>query len=285
MKWILQQYPCSNVSTIVKYQGGVWYWNSTKHTHDIFVSRKRLAPQQQMCLEALLKANPTAKAAALQSRNTVSGESLLDISNCFVNENVARNVVQNAQGPSLPSSNDFVSQFCVFQQNHPNFIIAEHMLNGIAVITCRTQWMAEWLIMVSKNPKELNGSVLDAAHGWFRVPASLLITTSIFSKSMQHWVPGIYSYSNGATAIHYEYHFLAMMRSMQVTKAQMGQVVVDRDFANTVDFSEAQRLGFIEAFIRFWKEDKDDRHSNEELRTAAVVLLQGCAQHFRNQVT
>ncbi|ESK87120.1 hypothetical protein Moror_11896 [Moniliophthora roreri MCA 2997] len=232
----------------------------------MFGNKKRLYPQQQTHLNMLIKANPTAKAAALRSGNTVSGKSLLDISDHFVTENVARNAVRSARSPSLPSGDDFITRFCVFQQNHPNFIIAEHMLNGIAVITCQTQWMAERLIMASKNPKGLNGSVSDAAHGWFRVPTSLLITTSIFSKSMQRWVPGVYSYSN-------------------VTKGKMGQVVVDKDFANTVDFSEAQRLGFIEAFVRFWKEDKGDRRNNEELRTAAAALLRGCAQHFRNQVT
>uniref|UniRef100_A0A0W0F5Z7 Uncharacterized protein n=1 Tax=Moniliophthora roreri TaxID=221103 RepID=A0A0W0F5Z7_MONRR len=170
-------------------------------------------------------------ASALRSGNTVSGESLLDISDRFVTENVARNTVWNARGP-LPSGDDFISRFCAFQQDHPNFVIASHMLNGIAVITCQTRWMAEQLILTAKNPDGFNGSVSDAAHGWFRVPLSLLITTSIFSRSMQRWVPGAYLYSNGATAIHYEYYFLAMMRSVHVTKAEMGEKVVDKDFAN-----------------------------------------------------
>uniref|UniRef100_A0A0W0EX18 Uncharacterized protein n=1 Tax=Moniliophthora roreri TaxID=221103 RepID=A0A0W0EX18_MONRR len=63
-----------------KYHNGVWYWNGTKHTHDTFGSQKCLCPPQQTHLDALLKANPTATAAALQSGNMVSGESLLDIS-------------------------------------------------------------------------------------------------------------------------------------------------------------------------------------------------------------
>ncbi|ESK89903.1 hypothetical protein Moror_818 [Moniliophthora roreri MCA 2997] len=237
----LQHYSYTNISTILKYRSGVWYWNGTKHSHDTFGSRKHLYPPQHTRLEALLKANPTAMAAALRSRNTVSGESLLN--------------------------------FCTFQQDHPNFVIASHILNGIAVITCQTCWMAEWLILAAKNPDGFNGSVLDAAHGWFRVLSLLLITTSVFSRSMQCWVPGTYSYSNGATAIHYEYHFLVMMCSACVTKAEMGEKIVDEDFVNTVDFSEAQRVGFIEAFVQFWKEDKTDNHTDEKLRKAGASLL------------
>lgn len=52
-----------------------------------------------------------------------------------------------------------------------------------------------------------------------------------------------------------------------------------------VDFSDSQRLGFIEAFTEFWEEQSDSEHSHQELMNQAEDLLKGCRQHFRQQAT
>ena len=51
-----------------------------------------------------------------------------------------------------------------------------------------------------------------------------------------------------------------------------------------MDFSEAERSGFISAFIKFWTLRADGR-SHEELAAAAGRLLHGCEEHFRAGVT
>lgn len=51
-----------------------------------------------------------------------------------------------------------------------------------------------------------------------------------------------------------------------------------------MDFSEAERNGFILAYIDFWVHEGSTR-SRDELRMAAKNLLKGCRQHFRTGVT
>lgn len=51
-----------------------------------------------------------------------------------------------------------------------------------------------------------------------------------------------------------------------------------------MDFSEAERSGFIAAFIEFWTLRSDSR-TNAELSAAAGHLLRGCEEHFRAGVT
>lgn len=51
-----------------------------------------------------------------------------------------------------------------------------------------------------------------------------------------------------------------------------------------VDFSEAERVGFTQAFIMFWT-NREDQRSQAELEDAAGALLKGCQQHYWSQVT
>lgn len=52
-----------------------------------------------------------------------------------------------------------------------------------------------------------------------------------------------------------------------------------------LDFSEAQRAGFISGFVSFWLERNDNARSRVELEHAAAALMKGCLQHFRSQIT
>jgi hypothetical protein len=52
-----------------------------------------------------------------------------------------------------------------------------------------------------------------------------------------------------------------------------------------MDFSDAERNGFINAFISFWTKFPDDDRDEDDLRDAAQRILRGCKEHFRSSVT
>ena len=52
-----------------------------------------------------------------------------------------------------------------------------------------------------------------------------------------------------------------------------------------MDFSEAERHGFINAFQDFWQIWGGDERSDEEREDAAECLLRGCQEHFHAAVT
>ncbi|KAJ3859806.1 hypothetical protein EV359DRAFT_26329, partial [Lentinula novae-zelandiae] len=51
-----------------------------------------------------------------------------------------------------------------------------------------------------------------------------------------------------------------------------------------VDFSEAERTGFVNAFVRFWLKHTNLRDESE-LRKRGDELLRGCLQHFQRSIT
>ncbi|KAJ7156737.1 hypothetical protein C8R46DRAFT_1294476 [Mycena filopes] len=93
------------------------------------------------------------------------------------------------------------------------------------------------------------------------------------------------TYSNGATSVHYRIHFLYLFRGMAQRCRETGVTVTDDLFANVVDFSDAQRNGYIDAFIDFWLEFSPHGRDEKELAQAAAALVKGCRQHFDNQIT
>jgi len=51
-----------------------------------------------------------------------------------------------------------------------------------------------------------------------------------------------------------------------------------------MDFNEAQREGFIEAFTDLFSYNGDPR-DRKELRDAGEKLIRGCAEYFRRSIT
>ncbi|THU96716.1 hypothetical protein K435DRAFT_636238, partial [Dendrothele bispora CBS 962.96] len=52
-----------------------------------------------------------------------------------------------------------------------------------------------------------------------------------------------------------------------------------------VDHHPAQRKAYVSAFEDFWIQRDDNERSREELKAAAMALLRGCEQHFRESTT
>ena len=77
----------------------------------------------------------------------------------------------------------------------------------------------------------INRLVNDAAHGWWKERNSLLMVTSFYCPNLFCWVPGILSYTNGASGEHFKYHFLGVFQSIAHEAELRKFPVIDQLFA------------------------------------------------------
>lgn len=194
-----------------------------------------------------------------------------------------------------------IAQFAAFDNEHPGFKIFS-TIGEVTVISLQSPLMRKQLLK-DKALGENNGMVNDAAHGWWKDRNALLIITSTYCPELFCWVPGVFSYSNGASAEHYKYHFRAVFKSISQEAKERSIPISDSLFAGVcflcsnvnqinspnffqmMDFSDAERSGFIQAFIEFWSITPGNQRSEEELRVAGHRLLKGCQEHFRAGIT
>ncbi|KZP22592.1 hypothetical protein FIBSPDRAFT_663248, partial [Athelia psychrophila] len=216
------------------------------------------------------------------------GQSVAEISPVLLNQDrikaERRTIIRRA--PTELGADSFIRQFAEFQNGHPGFVV--HSTIGlVTVIVMQTRYMASNLVSDQLNDQAVNGIVTDAAHGYWQDPKALLLISSVYGFALNCWVPGLVSYTNGASENHYRLHFLALFLSIHEECQRRETVAGDSYLANVVDFSEAQRAGFITAFVDFRTEHplEGESPTELELRNRAATLLKGCIQHFRSQIT
>ncbi|KAI0071012.1 hypothetical protein K474DRAFT_1569608, partial [Panus rudis PR-1116 ss-1] len=214
------------------------------------------------------------------------GESAADIATPLINpERIAyerKKVVGALQG--VKGGDAFVVAFREFCNTHPSFVLGS-IFGDVTVITMQTAYMASQLIKDTISEEAVNGIVSDAAHGFWRERSSVLIVSSVYTPHLKCWVPILMSYADGTSSEHYKYHFLHLFRSIAKEAAKQGIEVTDDLFSNVMDFSEAERNGFISAFAEFWLTSRGNSRTEEQLSSAARSVIRGCRQHFRASVT
>ncbi|KAF8214508.1 hypothetical protein K438DRAFT_1563239 [Mycena galopus ATCC 62051] len=219
------------------------------------------------------------------------GESVADISSVYLNADRVRKERDKVKKGNTQGGDGFISDFAAFTETHPDFVIYSQ-IGTVTVICLQTPFMASQLLKlepITTGPVNGLASPLrfpdDAAHGWWLVRTSLLMITSVYCPELHCWVPGIFSYTNGATAAHYECHFYALVQSIAHQADLRSVEVTDQLFAGIADFSEAERTGFRAAFIRFWIVRPNNTRTRAQLEQAFEAIYRGCTQHFRAGVT
>ncbi|THU92440.1 hypothetical protein K435DRAFT_906252 [Dendrothele bispora CBS 962.96] len=181
------------------------------------------------------------------------------------------------------NGHDWIDRFTSWLQQTQHYLTvrSEVISADAAVISFQTEWMRNQLLPNStKTPsvlsslEPLEGLVTDGAHKYWSNPNAILLTTSSFDSVTDLWAPGLFTYTNGVSSTHYKYHFVGVFEGIAEAAAAQSISLYDAMFAMVVDFSDPQRIGFVEAFEDFF-----------ELHDAAIALLKGCQYHYDKSVT
>ncbi|KAF9533317.1 hypothetical protein CPB83DRAFT_903260 [Crepidotus variabilis] len=280
---------CSVRQIIYTWADGKRFINEGHHTHArppvIHATRR-----EEIEFSELVKQNP--RSGPLQLMVGVPGfegpgKTAADISEFYGTHGgrISKKRLQIKKTFEGPGGGDgFIATFAEFDREHPGFVVAE-VFGDVTVISVQTDFMLENAVPVQVSDEPVNGFVNDAAHGWWGQKNSLLMVISAYSPTLHCWVPVLLSYTNGARGQHFLHHFLALFEGLAVQASRMRIEVSDCLFAGVMDFSEAERDGFIRAFVRFWQRRPENTRGEEELKEAARKLLRGCQEHFRAAVT
>ncbi|EGF98492.1 uncharacterized protein MELLADRAFT_95666 [Melampsora larici-populina 98AG31] len=140
-------------------------------------------------------------------------------------------------------------------------------------MTFQTQWMADQLLTREIDGGVYRGGLLsDVTYKFFA--NGYLMTTSMYHSTLRRWIPIQLTWLYGLSEEHYFAHFNTLMK--QIKKAQLLPEERDTLVRQVVDFSAAQKNGFIRAYMKVF--DCTDRKE-------ALGKLKGCQEHFRQQVT
>ncbi|EGG02221.1 uncharacterized protein MELLADRAFT_91552 [Melampsora larici-populina 98AG31] len=138
--------------------------------------------------------------------------------------------------------------------------------------TVQTQWMAAQLLARENDGGVYCGGLLsDVTYKFFA--NGYLMSTLMYHGTLNRWIPIQLTWLYGLSEDHYYAHFKTLMK--QFKRAQLLPAERDILVRQVVDFSAAQKNGFIRAYMKVF--DVTDRKE-------ALDKLCGCQEHFRAQV-
>lgn len=156
-----------------------------------------------------------------------------------------RTIIRGAQ--TEPGADSFIRQFADFQTAHPEFVV-HSTLGVVTAIVMQTQYMASNLVNDQLNDQAVNGIVTDAAHRYWQDTKALLLISSVYSFTLNCWVPALISYANGALENHYHLHFLALFISIHEECQERGLDTDDAYFANVSVLIDTCRLSPLDTY-------------------------------------
>ncbi|EGG07853.1 uncharacterized protein MELLADRAFT_85140 [Melampsora larici-populina 98AG31] len=134
----------------------------------------------------------------------------------------------------------------------------------------QTDWMAEVLLYKYKGETYSGGLLSDVTYRFFQ--NGYLLTTSMYVEQIGRWVPILLTWLAGLDTGHYKAHFMTLFERIQkTTKSDKEKRLLCEQ---VVDFSLAQKNGFVEAYMEVFQVNE----------VTAMSKLHGCLQHFRQAV-
>lgn len=222
------------VSHLYTFAGGVYYIHRENHDHPRPTHILHLTAGQRDKFKKIVEEHPTVgPLVLLVGRPGIDDpqESVAEISSVLLNKDrikAERRTVKR-QG-NVPTSD--IAAFAQFEKDFPGFVIFSQF-GEITIIVMQTPFMLAQLFKTHVIRRDaINGIVSDGAHGYFIEHAALLLMSSAYCLDLDCWVPGIMSYTNGATQEHFCLHFLAMFESMALYAEKQGTKITDKAFKN-----------------------------------------------------
>ncbi|EGG12287.1 uncharacterized protein MELLADRAFT_89213 [Melampsora larici-populina 98AG31] len=152
-------------------------------------------------------------------------------------------------------------------------IIYITMTPANAHISFQTKWMKERLLTIDDDGRAYSGGLLtDVTYKLFAT--GYLCSTTMYDNDLCRWIPVLFTWLSGLSEAHYHAHFLQLMKMVKdapITPPQRDSLI-----RTVVDFSAAQKNGFIQAYMDVFEEYDRDR---------ALSRLNGCQEHYRASVT
>ncbi|KAA1107102.1 hypothetical protein PGT21_050130 [Puccinia graminis f. sp. tritici] len=277
---------CKNTMTRID-EDKVTNWAILRHhgTHNHpWPAPKKPDPLAKLKLKNEIMKNPSAGAFKLKLGKPTAPlnpfESVTKIHDSFVNSDrlryhrrlVLTDLGINPEKGGAGLGDKFLHD--MFQWNHVGLlIISSSFKPGIEHFTFQTKWMGERLVARDHNNEVYSGGLLsDVTYRLF--DTGYLLSTSMFCEETARWIPVQLSWIRGLSAEYYEVHFTTLFEQF----IRPSFTVSDREtlVRQVVDFSLAQREGFIAAYMKVF--GVTDRQQ-------ALSKLKGCHEHFRAQVT
>ncbi|KAA1106044.1 hypothetical protein PGT21_050152 [Puccinia graminis f. sp. tritici] len=277
---------CKNTITRID-ENTITKWGILRHhgTHNHpWPAPKKPDPLAKLKLKKEIMKNPTAGAFKLKLGKPTAPlnpfESVTQIHEAFVNMDrlryhrrlVLTELGVNPEKGGAGLGDKFLHD--MFQWNHMGLlIISSSFKPGIEHFTFQTKWMGERLVTRDHNNEVYSGGLLsDVTYRLFET--GYLLSTSMFCEETARWIPVQLSWIRGLSAEYYQAHFATLFEQFD----RPSFTTADREtlVRQVVDFSLAQREGFIAAYMKVF--GVTDRQQ-------ALSKLKGCHEHFRAQVT
>ncbi|EGG01552.1 uncharacterized protein MELLADRAFT_92070 [Melampsora larici-populina 98AG31] len=126
-----------------------------------------------------------------------------------------------------------------------------------AHISFQTEWMAKVLVEPDEKSDMYTGGLL-----------------SDYCEPIKRWVPVLFTWLGGLSTEHYKIHFTVLLQ--QIQKTNMSDKNTGMMVEQVVNFSTAQKAGFVEAYMEVF-------HCHD--KNVALSKLHGCEWHFLQAVT
>jgi len=194
----------------------VRFTNTGDHNHAKPGHILHISKTERVRFETLINTNPTTGPLGLIvgiPGINGPGESVADISDVLLNAGQVGKERLKVKAKSHGGGDSFIAAFARFSEQHPGFVIYSQ-LDAVTVISVQSSLMRSQMVKEQLLKGPINGLVSDAAHGWWKECTSLLLVSSVYCPDLLCWVPGVLSYTNGASAQHFKYHFLGVIQSI-----------------------------------------------------------------------